>query len=73
MWRVFSGGLPVVAFWLGLALLPGCQSARTFDGVIEYRNKSKDTLYVSELSGFDHPATCGYLVPDGTAVCTCGR
>ena len=40
---------------------------REFDGVIEYRNRSRDTLYVSEVTGFERHVECGYLVPDGKA------
>ena len=63
--------LVVAACLVALAAGVGCpkarDTARAFDGVFKYRNRSADTLYVSGLTGFEHPVACGVLVADGTA------
>src|SRR3954466_8466589 len=41
---------------------PSGHKERMFDGIYEFRNQSKDKLYVDEMTG---RAGCGYLVPGG--------
>ncbi len=60
----WAGRLAAVWFSVALALVAGCQPpGPQFSGVIEYRNRSGNTVYVSSLSGFTRPVECGYLVP----------
>lgn len=52
---------------LSLTNWASCLGPRAFDGVIEWRNRSCDTLHISDVTGFGEPVGCGYLVADGVA------